>query len=224
MTVEAIIFDWYGTLCAPNDDDFWTRMPQIIEKAGGQVQGLNEWETNPVEHEAHSQREETYRTWQADRLTSLFQRCGIAEPGRSKLVEELSAIRYQRQFDVFAEVPRALQGLRDRGLRLGICSNWDWDLERHLHRNQIDGFFDVIVCSASVGFRKPHPRIFEAVVNGMRIRPESMLFVGDSWSDDVEGATKAGFQPVHLARSACPVANHLTALCIRDLTGVFELA
>jgi len=223
MAIEAIIFDWYGTLAAPSHEDFWNRMPEIIQGAGGKLQGLTEWEANPLKHEAHSRSEDIYRAWQADRLSTLFQRCGIAEPGRSKLVEELSSVRYQRQFDVFPEVPHALRRLRDRGFRLGVCSNWDWDLERHLHRNEIHYLFDVIACSASVGFRKPHPRIFETVANRIGILPQSMLFVGDSWSDDVEGAMGAGFQPVHIARTGCPVADHLSARCVRDLDGVESL-
>jgi len=223
MAVEAVIFDWYGTLAAPSQEDFWNRMPQIIEGAGGQVQGLTDWEASPMEHEAHSTSETTYRAWQADRLLSLFIRCGITEPKRSLLVADLSELRYRRQFDVFPDVPPLLRELRDRGLRLGLCSNWDWDLDRHLHHNQIHDLFDTIVCSASAGFRKPHPQIFAAVTRRMGIRPEHTLFIGDSWGDDVEGATAAGFLPVHIARTACSVADHAKARCITDLHGVTAL-
>jgi putative hydrolase of the HAD superfamily len=113
-----------------------------------------------------------------------------------------------------------LRELRDRGLRLGLCSNWDWDLARHLQHNQIHDLFDAIVCSASAGFRKPHPRIFASVIDRIAIRPENMLFVGDSWTDDIEGAVAAGFHAVHLARSRCPVAEHRKALCITDLNAL----
>jgi len=220
---KAIIFDRYGTLAAPSSEDFWNRMPEIIERAGRQVQGLTEWEASPLEHEAQSQNEATYRAWQAERLLSLFKRCGITEPRRSLLLEEISAIRYQREFDIYPEVPHVLQELRNRGLPMGLCSNWDWDLDRHLHHNQIHGHFDAIVCSASAGFRKPHSRIFEMVIDRMGISPEHMLFVGDSWSDDVEGATAAGFQSVHIARTECQLSEHSRARCIRDLNGLFTL-
>lgn len=223
VAVEAIIFDWYGTLATPNDDDFWTRMPQIIERAGGRVNSIAEWEDSPIEHEAQSLSESTYRAWQAERLMTLFKRSGICEPVRSALVEELSEVRYQRLFNVFPDVPHVLRELRERGLRLGLCSNWDWDLDRHLRHNQIHDLFDAIVCSARVGFRKPHPRIFATVIDRIGVRPENMVFVGDSWTDDVVGAAAAGFQSVHLARSACPVAEHTKAPCIGDLRALAAL-
>jgi putative hydrolase of the HAD superfamily len=223
MAVEAIIFDWYGTLAAPNNDDFWTRMPQMIEAAGGHAPPISEWETIPIEHESHSLSEDAYRAWEAGRLRTLFTRSGIPEPARSALVEEISGIRYGRLFNVFPDVPGVLTELRGRGLPLGVCSNWDWDLDRHLHHNKIHDCFDTIVCSASVGFRKPHPRIFATVIDRMGIQPEKMLFVGDSWSDDVEGAAAAGFQTAHIARSACTVAEHTKALCLEDLRGLLEM-
>lgn len=223
--IRGIVFDWYSTLAAPYDDDFWTRIPQIIEQAGGRAypEAIADWEANPIEHTAHSVSETSYRFWQANRLAALFIRCGIAEPARTALAEDLSGIRYQRLFEIFPDVPQVLAELRHRGLRLGLCSNWDWDLDRHLHHNRIHNLFDVIVCSASAGFRKPHPRIFANVIDLMGLRPENMLFVGDSWPDDVEGAVAAGFQPVHLARTVCAVTEHGKARCIKNLESLAAL-
>ena len=219
MAIEAVIFDWFCTLGAPHEDDFWTRMPEIIQAAGGQAHpdAIEEWNALPTEHVDYSLGEDAYRAWQTDRIVTLLKRCGVSEPGRSALAEELDSIRYGRLFNVFPDVPEGLKELRGRGLRLGLCSNWDWDLDRHLHHSGIHGLFDTIVCSASAGFRKPHPRIFAAVIDRMGLRPENMLFVGDTWSDDVEGAIAAGLQAVHIARTECAVTEHLDVPCVTDL-------
>lgn len=31
----VVVFDWYNTLAAPNPNDFWTRLPELISEAGG---------------------------------------------------------------------------------------------------------------------------------------------------------------------------------------------
>jgi hypothetical protein len=37
VPVDAVIFDWYGTLATPNDDDFWNRMPQSLTLRYGYI-------------------------------------------------------------------------------------------------------------------------------------------------------------------------------------------
>ena len=49
-------------------------------------------------------------------------------------------------------------------IRIAVCSNWDWDLDRHLGETGVLPLVDARVSSAWVGARKPHPRIFEATL------------------------------------------------------------
>lgn len=225
--VSAVVFDWYGTVAAPNDDDFWVRLPEIIVDAGGEprAEALREWENeHPVDHREHSSTEETYRRWQRERMQRLLSRCGIGEPSRSRVVEEVERVRYTRLFSLFPEVPAVLRALRDRGLVLGLCSNWDWDLGRHLDHNGITEQFDFVISSASAGYRKPHPAIFDAVLASTGAPAEQILFVGDSWDDDVRGAASAGLRPVHVARSGpCGRSDHDPVTCVPDLTSIATL-
>jgi len=47
-----------------------------------------------------------------------------------------------------------------------------------------------------VGYEKPHAAIFEAAVSTMPVRPEESLYVGDVYTVDYLGATRAGMQAV----------------------------
>ena len=58
-----------------------------------------------------------------------------------------------------------------RGLRLAICSNWDWDLEPAVAEAGLAGRFDIVVSSAWAGARKPHPRIYRYLLEQARSRP-----------------------------------------------------
>jgi putative hydrolase of the HAD superfamily len=106
-----------------------------------------------------------------------------------------------------------LQEARARGFTLAICSNWDWDLEEAIEAAGLTGTVDVTVSSAWVGARKPHRRMYDAVLQRVGVDADSALFVGDTWSCDVEGPRNAGLRPVyvrrpHLGPDATAPADH----------------
>jgi putative hydrolase of the HAD superfamily len=47
-----------------------------------------------------------------------------------------------------------------------------------------------------VGQEKPHPAIFEAALRSLDATPEQSLYVGDVYSVDYLGATRAGMQAI----------------------------
>lgn len=103
-------------------------------------------------------------------------------------------------WEVYPEVEKALAGLRQAGLRLAVVSNWDQRLPVLLERLGLAPHLDALVYSAEVGCEKPHPLIFEELPPLLRLPPESILHVGDSPLEDVEGARAAGFQSLLLRR------------------------
>ena len=58
-----------------------------------------------------------------------------------------------------------------------------------------------MVSSAWVGARKPHRRIYDAVLDQLGVAPDDALFVGDTWTCDVEGPRAAGLVPLYLRRA-----------------------
>jgi putative hydrolase of the HAD superfamily len=92
-----------------------------------------------------------------------------------------------------------LDGLRDRGLRLGLVSNaFDpgWLLHRDLEQMGLAERLDFAVFSSEVGFRKPDPRIFRVALEALGVAPENTLFVGDRLYEDVRGAGELGMTTV----------------------------
>lgn len=84
-----------------------------------------------------------------------------------------------------------LELLRSRGLRLGIVSN-AFDppelLQRDLEQLGVAERVDVAVFASDVGWRKPHPAIFERALGALGVSGEQTLFVGDSLGTDLAGA------------------------------------
>ncbi|MGA7382807.1 MAG: HAD family hydrolase [Terriglobales bacterium] len=86
-----------------------------------------------------------------------------------------------------------LQRLGER-YRLAVISNADGKIAEVLERCGIADCFASITDSGLVGYEKPHPVIFEAALRAMAVTPEASLYVGDAYSVDYLGATRAGMQ------------------------------
>src|SRR5581483_9680355 len=72
----------------------------------------------------------------------------------------------------------------------------DGKIEALLSVNGIADCFRTITDSGLVCHEKPHPAIFAAALNEMKVAPERCLYVGDVYSVDYVGATKAGLQAI----------------------------
>ena len=53
---------------------------------------------------------------------------------------------------------------------------------------------EVLIISEEIGYMKPHPQIFAHAAAAAQTSPEALLYVGDSYPSDVQGALQAGWQ------------------------------
>lgn len=103
-------------------------------------------------------------------------------------------------WEVYPEVPEALEALAAAGLRLAVISNWDHRLPPLLEQLGLAGRFETVVYSAAVGVEKPHRGIFERALSFLGVPAERTLHVGDSPIEDVEGAEAVGMRGLLLRR------------------------
>jgi putative hydrolase of the HAD superfamily len=95
---------------------------------------------------------------------------------------------------VFDDVRPTLARLKDRGLKLGIISNWDERLRPLLQKLDLAHFFDAIVISIEIGVCKPAPEIFREALRLLAIPAERALHVGDNQIEDIQGARAVGMR------------------------------
>lgn len=124
------------------------------------------------------------------------------------IVEE-AAMLARRVYDEFGKASRwrlyddvvpAVQRLKDRGIRVGVISNWDGRLVRLLGELGVGSMLDTIVSSADVGLRKPDPRIFELACERLSVLPTEAAHVGDHHYADLLGARALGMKAVLIDR------------------------
>jgi HAD superfamily hydrolase (TIGR01509 family) len=112
---------------------------------------------------------------------------------RDNLVE---ATRISANWCVIRPGTREILQRLGRRYQLGVISNADGKIAAVLERSGIADCFRTITDSGLVGHEKPHPAIFEAALRSVDVAAEQSLYVGDIYSVDYQGATRAGMQAI----------------------------
>jgi len=99
------------------------------------------------------------------------------------------------------DLPYVLSELKNR-FSLGVISNFKkpGGVEELLEEFSLLDFFDFVITSVDVGWKKPHPKIFSISLKVARVKPGEVIFVGDDFSCDYCGSKDFGMKPVLLDR------------------------
>jgi len=203
MAIEAVIFDWGGTLTPWHTVDHATLWRTVCEPhfPGSRADEVSA-AILAAELDLWSQ---TDRSQRSATLTEVFQRAGIVAP-EAFLTSYFEAWDPHTYTDPDA-VP-LLQELRARGIRAGVLSNTMWPRSAHervLRRDGVLGLLDGAVFSSEIPWAKPHPEAFRAAMAAVGVSdPAACVFVGDRPFDDVHGAKSIGMRAVLIPHSAVP--------------------
>jgi HAD superfamily hydrolase (TIGR01509 family) len=108
----------------------------------------------------------------------------------------VAASRTSGNWDVVRPGTRETLLRLGRKYRLGVISNSDGGMEKLLRSCGLGDCFLGFTDSGHVGCEKPDPAIFRSALGQLSARPEESLYVGDVYSVDYVGATRAGMQAI----------------------------
>jgi FMN phosphatase YigB (HAD superfamily) len=130
----------------------------------------------------------------------------------------------------FDDTLHVLEELRLREYKIGLVTNsifpmWMRDVE--LEAFDIIKFFDARITSGDIGYLKPHPQIYEKILEMLDVRPERAVFVGDRPRNDIAGANQVGLisvlmAPLHLERELDGVVPDYTISTLSELIPLLE--
>lgn len=165
--------------------------------------------------------EEEERAWWKAFVQAVFAAAGHRDAFGEKF-DAYFADLYERfaspeVWELYEDVTPALDALEGLGVRCAVVSNWDSRLPLLLDRMEIGSRFEFVLTSAQAGWRKPDPRIFELALGRLKLPPAQVIYVGDTYDEDVVGAARAGLTAFHLQRHEprSPSASAITTL--RDI-------
>lgn len=153
-------------------------------------------------------------------------------------IPELAAIAFPTWFETlyhrfgdpavwrfYRDVPPVLARLRDRGIKIGIISNWDTRLRRISDGLGLTKMVDFLIISAEAGVRKPSSGIFELALAKAGVKAADAIHVGDLPEEDGEGARRAGVRPVLIDRKerVTPVKHDHDMPVVRGLEELYSM-
>jgi len=192
--IKFIFFDVGNTLLFPNRE----RIHAPLSKRGLQVGAdhlrdlerkvKNEFDSLMILDGNHD-----HSFWRMF-YTQLFADLGLDDPA---LCDQLvSNIRDSGNWDQIRPGTRRDLDQIAQSYRIGVISNADGRIGAVLRRCNIFDCFLSITDSGLVGYEKPHPEIFAQALKSLNANPAESLYVGDVYSVDYLGATRAGMQAV----------------------------
>ena len=123
---------------------------------------------------------------------------GDADGARECATDMVREWERHDNFTLYEDALPVLDDLRSRGIRLGLISNGQRDLEEFAVHHGLE--VDAIVGSLAHGRIKPDPSIFLAALAALEAAPDETVMVGDSYEDDIEGARALGIRAILLDR------------------------
>jgi 2-haloacid dehalogenase len=117
------------------------------------------------------------------------------ELGEQLPVAELSAFYLERLSRQTMLIDGALTMLKtvSRRYPLALVTNGIAQVQRpRFTASLLHRYFAVVVISEESGYAKPDPRIFDGAFAMLRVKPEDVLYIGDSISSDMAAAGNAG--------------------------------
>jgi putative hydrolase of the HAD superfamily len=105
---------------------------------------------------------------------------------------------HSENFELYEDSLPVLAHLHEHGLKIGLVSNTSRDLDAFIRHFALD--VDAWISSGTHGKVKPSPTIFRAALALLEIDPAAAAMVGDSLSDDIEGARALGMRGFLLDR------------------------
>jgi putative hydrolase of the HAD superfamily len=207
VELDAVIFDWGGTLTRWHDIDFHAESMALA--AAVTTVGHDRDASRAALHEAGNVVWGRSRDHQRSAtLDDLFEVAGLDHDPKL-----LTAYRdfWEPHTYTDPEARPTFEQLRAAGLKVGVLSNTIWPRAWHVGFFERDGVYDLIdgdIYTSEIPWTKPSPHAFEAAMESLGVRdPARCVYVGDRLYDDVWGAQQAGMRAVHIPLSTIPASQ-----------------
>jgi putative hydrolase of the HAD superfamily len=203
--VDAVIFDWGGTLTRWHDIDFHAEslaLAQAVVNADHDVE-VSRQRLHEAGAVIWGRSREHQRSATVDDL--------FAEAGLEHDPDLLGA--YYEFWDPHTstdpEVGPLWEALRGDGIKVGVLSNTIWPRAYHEQIFERDGVRQLIdgdVYTSEIPWTKPSEKAFAAAMAAVGVDdPARCVYVGDRLFDDIWGAQNAGLRAIHIPLSRIPV-------------------
>lgn len=227
---RAVIFDWGGTLTPWHDVDLGEPWRVFAREIHGVPVGSPQVRQADLDA-AHDLADRILaaedRAWARGRddhgsahLDDILAEAGC-DPEHDRHLLALAAYRrfWEPHTVTDPQVRPLWQGLKDRGLAVGVLSNTIWSRAFHREIFARDGVLDLLdgdVYSSEIEHVKPHPRAFAAAADAVGTPLREAVYVGDRMFEDVHGPQQVGMRAIWIPHSDIPPAQRVSVTAVPD--------
>jgi putative hydrolase of the HAD superfamily len=135
--------------------------------------------------------------WENQKVFDVFLEKSIGHVDNKFLAAGIVAYRRAREANLMAypNVNKTLLALSKSGIKLGVVSDApSREAWMRIYYLNLYHYFDVVITFDDSGERKPSPIPFQLALDGMGLRPEETIMIGDWPERDVVGAQQIGMK------------------------------
>jgi putative hydrolase of the HAD superfamily len=218
MNIEAVIFDWGGTLTPWHVIDLkdqWLEYAKVYapERADELANSLLAAEQARWSHQF-----DTAGQNGTGALDAMFQEHGIDTSSASHFAAlEAYLEAWNPHTFTDPEAVGLLETLRGQGIKTAVLSNTMWPRRHHesvLERDGVLHLFDYLLFTSETETAKPHNSVFADVSYHLDVAANRCAFVGDRLFDDIHGAQSVGMRGIWVPHSKNIPASQSTDLGI----------
>ena len=191
LTIKGVVFDLDNTLL-----DFM-KMKEYAVKAA--IKGMIEAGLKVNEDKSYIEINSIYEEfgWENQKVFDVFLEKSIGHVDNKFLAAGIVAYRRAREANLMAypNVNKTLMALTKSGIKLGVVSDApSREAWMRIYYLNLYHYFDVVITFDDSGERKPSPIPFQLALDGMGLRPEETIMIGDWPERDVVGAQQIGMK------------------------------
>ena len=191
LMIKGVVFDLDNTLL-----DFM-KMKEFAVKAA--IKGMIEAGLKVNEDKSYIEINSIYEEfgWENQKVFDVFLEKSIGHVDNKFLAAGIVAYRRAREANLMAypNVNKTLMALTKSGIKLGVVSDApSREAWMRIYYLNLYHYFDVVITYDDSGERKPSPIPFQLALDGMGLRPEETIMIGDWPERDVVGAQQIGMK------------------------------
>jgi HAD superfamily hydrolase (TIGR01509 family) len=196
VNIQAVLFDYSGTLFRLEEDDSWFRGIEADERQiEGHVQAeLMRRMTAPTGQHVDMSPQAHHAWVNRDLEPHLHREAYLHVLRESGVADHHAETLYRLMIDPlnwtpYPDTAGVLEDLHRQGIKTAVVSNIAFDVRPAFESIGASAFVDEFVLSFEVGAIKPDPAIFETALSRLGVDAARTVMVGDS--DEADGGARA---------------------------------
>lgn len=197
MTIQAVIFDLFGTLIANYDRNHYQRVAGNM----GEAVGADPGRFTEIWRGCYVERGTGVFDTEADNVRWVCDQMGVSATPQQ--VEDSGNV-YLEYALPYLNSPRdgaieTLTELKNRGIKTGLLSDCGPWVPRNWADSPFASLVDYPVYSSTAGIKKPDIRVYELALRGLGVEAAHAMYVADGNGTELNAADQLGMRAVRIA-------------------------